>query len=209
MPDHRLSHTLNLVLRPIEGEEPSLERLNTMLGENGFGLFLMVLSLPSALPVPAPGYSTPFGIVLLFLAGQMILARPSPWLPQGAARRRISRRLGERIARTGERFFGFLERWVRPRHQWISGRWGLPLMGLLTACMAALMILPIPLTNTAPALVIFLIGVGLSEKDGLLCAAACVIGGLAVAFYGLVIYLAFTYGIAGAGELLDWLRGAG
>ncbi|MBT5692093.1 MAG: exopolysaccharide biosynthesis protein, partial [Opitutae bacterium] len=41
--------------------------------EKGFGILLMMFALPSALPVPAPGYSIPFGIILALLAGQLIL----------------------------------------------------------------------------------------------------------------------------------------
>ncbi len=33
--------------------------------ERIFGFLLVILSLPSALPVPAPGYSTPFGILFI------------------------------------------------------------------------------------------------------------------------------------------------
>ena len=49
--------------------------------ERIFGFLLAILSLPSALPVPAPGYSVPFGIAIFFLAIQLIIGRDRPWLP--------------------------------------------------------------------------------------------------------------------------------
>ena len=51
------------------------------VGEKGFGMLLVVLSLPSALPVPAPGYSTPFGLVMALIALQMVCGRRTVWLP--------------------------------------------------------------------------------------------------------------------------------
>ena len=41
-------------------------------GERIFGFLFVILSLPSALPVPAPGYSIPFGIVGA-LGGHLLL----------------------------------------------------------------------------------------------------------------------------------------
>lgn len=49
--------------------------------ERIFGFLLVILSLPSALPVPAPGYSTPFGVLIFLLAIQLIAGAKTPWLP--------------------------------------------------------------------------------------------------------------------------------
>ena len=35
-----------------------------LAGERVFGFLFVILALPSALPVPAPGYSIPFGILV-------------------------------------------------------------------------------------------------------------------------------------------------
>ena len=35
-----------------------------LAGERVFGFLFVILALPSALPVPAPGYSIPFGILM-------------------------------------------------------------------------------------------------------------------------------------------------
>jgi hypothetical protein len=52
-----------------------------LAGERIFGFLLVILSLPSALPVPAPGYSVPFGILIFILAVQLIIGAKTPWLP--------------------------------------------------------------------------------------------------------------------------------
>ena len=79
-------------------------------------------------------------------------------------------------------------------------------MGLLIVLMSALMILPIPLTNTFPAMVIFLVGVGLSEEDGLLAILAFAIGLAALALYGAIIYLLITEGPQAIDALKEWAQ---
>lgn len=177
------------------------------IGDRGFGLLLLVLSLPSALPVPAPGYSTPFGILLFILALQMIFGRRTPWLPARAAGMGIKGKFVEGMLSFLEKFFGKVEFLIKPRLRWVGSRAGLFFLGLLTLIMAGLMILPIPLTNTAPAFVIFLIGTGLSEEDGVFCLLAAVLGVMATAVYALVLYLFFRFGIAGLDQITDWVKG--
>jgi len=77
------------------------------IGDRGFGVLLIILSLPSALPVPAPGYSTPFGILIAVLALQMIAGRTTPWLPERAARTKLHRRQ-QAIYQVQRRFADFV-----------------------------------------------------------------------------------------------------
>ena len=54
-----LGETLQRLLKADDERDLSIGEITRAVGEKGFGLLLIVLSLPSALPVPAPGYSTP------------------------------------------------------------------------------------------------------------------------------------------------------
>ena len=63
------------------------------------------------------------------------------------------------------------------------------------------MILPIPLTNTAPAMVIFIIGVAMTEDDGLGMLAACGLAVCAVLLYIGVFWAISYYGLQGVDEL--------
>ena len=60
----------------------SLQKVMEYTEKSTFGFLLVILSLPSALPVPAPGYSIPFGILLIILAVQIILRKQTPWFPK-------------------------------------------------------------------------------------------------------------------------------
>lgn len=78
---------LSLELERYFFEETALTKVTlsdilNLAGERTFGFLFVLLSLPSALPLPAPGYSVPFGVVMLVLAVQLVVGRRRPWLPQ-------------------------------------------------------------------------------------------------------------------------------
>ncbi len=202
-----LSDNLRRSLGENDGSDISLKRILENVDEQGFGLLLMVLSLPSALPIPAAGYSTPFGILFIVLGIQMLIGRHRPWLPEWAARRTMTRSFAEKAIGMATRWLGHVEKLVHPRLKWISSPFGSRFLSFVVVVMAALMTLPIPTTNTFPAAVIFLIGVGLSEKDGLFCLGACAVGVLAIALYSVIIYILITQGMEGVLQFKEWIKG--
>jgi len=189
------------------GDRIGVRLIADRVGDKGFGILLVILSLPSALPVPAPGYSTPFGIVLMLLGLQMMSGRGRPWLPERVLRKEISKEFAGKLVRSANRFLGLAERLIRPRMRWINRKGGRMFLGCVVLLMASLMILPIPLTNTLPAGVIFLVGVSLSEDDGLVAIGSFLAGLLAAAFYAYIIYLLATVGMEGVVQLKDWIKG--
>jgi hypothetical protein len=72
--------------------------------------------------------------------------------------------------------------------------------------MACLMMLPIPLTNTFPAIVIFMIGIGLSEEDGLLAIGAFTVGCCALILYAGIVYIVLTQGVEAIEPIKDWIK---
>lgn len=200
-----LSDNLEAVL--LSGEEHrTVEEIVSAIGEKGFGLLLVILSLPSALPVPAPGYSTPFGLILALIGLQMLMGKSKPWLPRRALRKKIGRERAVKWMGTLRKTLHRIEKWIKPRHLWIQKKAGRMFLGFVVFTMSLLMILPIPLTNTAPAAVIFLVGVALSEDDGLLAMAGFILGILALFFYILIIYMVIVYGTEGVAQLKEWIR---
>jgi hypothetical protein len=165
--ERSLAEGLREMLENASGDRVLMRQFFECFREKGFGILLMMFALPSALPVPAPGYSIPFGIILALLAGQLILGRKIPWLPEWMLRISFKRSFMEKMVPAGIAFLTRTETLVRPRFQWFSGRLLQLLSALLVIVMALFMMIPIPGTNTAPAMVIFLIGLGLSQNDGL------------------------------------------
>lgn len=79
-------------------------------------------------------------------------------------------------------------------------------MGFLICIIALIMALPFPLTNTVPAIVIFFIGVGLAESDGLICLIGALLGVVTIIAYGYAFFLFLFYGKAALWGLWDWVR---
>lgn len=189
-----LAEALSQSLQPDPGAALRLGTLTQGVGKQSFGLTLLLLALPSALPVPAPGYSTPFGIAILLISLQMLLGRQALWLPRRMAQIKLPSKLATKLAKAAQKFLSFSERWIRPRQMWITQSSAQNGFALIVAAMATLMILPIPLTNSAPAMVIFLIGLALAESDGLLAILAGLLGLIALLLYAGMLYLLITQG---------------
>jgi len=88
MPQESLSAILDRMATHSEKGDLSLDELFRQIGDKSYGILLVVLALPSALPVPAAGYSTPFGLLLAILGFQMLFGRKSLWLPAWARRKK-------------------------------------------------------------------------------------------------------------------------
>ena len=201
-----LAETLENTLASEDQGGLSIGELTDAVGEKGFGLVLVLLSLPSALPVPAPGYSTPFGIAIALLALQMLIGRQTVCLPASLQRIRIKPSLAKKMIGAVNKFLRTVEHLIRPRQQWVRARLGQSGLAIVILMMACLMMLPIPLTNTLPAMVIFLIGIGLSEEDGLLAIGAFAVGSVAVLLYGYIIYLMLSQGPEAVEGIKDWIK---
>ena len=201
----RLSDELQGLLQT-DGDGLTVGQLVERVGHRGFGLPPLVLSLPSALPVPAAGYSVPFGLLLLVLALQMLIGKKRPVFPARMERIRISGNMASKLLNGAAWIFKRLEWIVRPRMRWVGRRAGLTLMGVLVMIMAILMMIPIPMTNTFPAFVIFLIGVGLTEEDGFFALGACFVGICAVLLYGALVWAIIAYGPEVVTTIKDAIR---
>ena len=202
---HTLSEALEQLLQNSSTGELSIGDLCSAINDKGYGLLLIILSLPSALPIPAPGYSTPFGIAIALIGVQMLGGRRTIWLPKKIKVFKVKSSVASKMIQVGTRFIRTLERFIRPRLHTVYSGIGYSLAALLTIIMALLMILPIPLTNTFPASVIFLIGVGLTEKDGLFGIIAYSVGIVAVTLYALIIFIVVTQGLPAIDQVKGWL----
>lgn len=171
-----------------------LSELVNNLGSKSFGLLLVFLSLPSALPIPAPGYSTPFGIAITLIAFQLILGRSSLKLPQSLEKIEFKKGITQKILKSAIRFLDKTETLIKPRWPKMQSKKMQWIISILLILLASLMILPIPMTNTLPAMIIFLLAISLSENDGLLTLISLGLSLLVLVFYSGILYLMITKG---------------
>ncbi len=148
-------------------ERVDLGTIIQFMGRRSIGALLLVLALPMALPIPAPGVSVIFGIPLILISGQLLLGRRHAWLPERLARRSISRVDFVIFVNQALPTLHFLERIVRPRLDWMAGDWVLIPVGAICLLLAIIITLPIPLGHMVPGAAISFLAVGVIERDGL------------------------------------------
>ena len=186
MPDHQTSaadslHALSAMLRSTDSI--SLGDLLKELGAHGFGVVVLVLGAASFIPGPAPV----FGAALCAAGMALALGREVIWLP-GRLRRRPLRAahaiaIIDRVLPIVMR----LERMLRRRWPHTLNGHARRLIGLACIANGIVIILPIPFGNTAPAISVLILSLGLVASDGV-----AVIAGLAasVVSVGIAVMLA-------------------
>lgn len=201
---HKLSNDLSDYIFATEREDKiTLEEILNLAGERIFGFLLVILSLPSALPIPAPGYSIPFGILIFLLAIQLISGAKTPWLPAKMLGGSMKIDTARKFLKMGLPWLKRVEAITKPRLTYISlSLPGRVIMGSAIALMAVSMMIPIPGTNTAPAMGIFVTAFGMQEDDGFIVLAGLILCLLAGTVSASIIYAA----IWGGSTIIDILK---
>jgi hypothetical protein len=160
----RTSDLLRALAAAHPGPRVSLGEVVEALGERGFGILILLLALPNAVPGPAmPGFSAAFAIPLSFLTAQLAGGREEPRLPSWLLRRSMTLAGFRQLVAYAAPPMSRVELWLKPRPGLPEKRWlGLALL-LLTLALAV----PIPFANLPPALALTLVALGLIEKDGI------------------------------------------
>ncbi|MGD1912461.1 MAG: exopolysaccharide biosynthesis protein [Rivularia sp. (in: cyanobacteria)] len=201
----KLSNELNRFFFEEErGDTVTLENILELAGESIFGFLFVILSLPSALPGPAPGYSIPFAIVMFFFASQLIIGRKEPWLPSKLANRPIKTKLAQKFIKGGIPWLRRIEAVTRPRLPFVCTTFaGKIIFGVAISLMSIFMMIPIPGTKTLPAIGSFVTGFGLLEDDGAISLAGFTICAIAAILIGSI----FAVASCGGTSLIDQIKG--
>ena len=143
------------------GEEITLGEMAESFGDRAFGLLILLLCLPSLLPLMASVFGTP----MLILGVQMGMGRRVPKLPGFIARQSIKRSDLLRLSGASSKWLRVVEQYVKPRPGFFTSPIGDRLFGWLTAYVAIMLILPGPGTNGPPAFGNIIMALGLVEHD--------------------------------------------
>ena len=153
-----------------------LGEFTDVLQLRGYNALLLFLAFPFVTPVPLPGVSTPFGLVIALLGLRMALAQ-QPWLPEHLKARELPRRFLPKLLLTASRMFTRLEKLLKPRllypefpaaFQRASG------VIIILCGLLLLLPLPVPFSNAFPAFTIILLAAAGLERDGAVFLAGCV-----------------------------------
>jgi len=157
-------------------EALSLGDLLDRFSERSFGVFLLIVMLPTFIPIPV-GMGAISGVLTSLIGLQFLARLEHPWLPRFLARQEVHRyRIISFRNRMG-RWLDRLERLTRPRNLAILQH---PVAhaftGLLLTLLGVLLSLPLPLTNYPFGLVLLAFAFALIERDGRLMLLAWTLG---------------------------------
>ena len=195
----RLSEVFARLARDAHGPV-SIGHIRDALGNRSFAPLLVLFAAFNLLPLP-PGASAILGLPLIIISAQMVYGTRQPWLPNALARRSLNadtfRSAMEWIIPRLIR----IERVIRPRYWPFWRRRGDRIIGCLALALAIVVTLPIPLGNWLPAFATALLGLALSERDGVLLAVG---GAQSVASFCVIAAVVGAAGIA-THAALGWL----
>jgi len=139
------------------------------LGPRGYAVLVLILALPFAQPIPIPGLSTVFGLMIAHVAFSFVLGR-EPWVPKRFETRTIPSGFFNKVIRLAAWIIRLLEKRLHPRISvladivWVRrAHAGLMVISGLVLALP----LPFPFTNSFPAWTIIFVAAGLLERDGL------------------------------------------
>jgi hypothetical protein len=195
----RLSEVFAQLARDAHGPI-SIGHIRDALGNRSFAPLLVLFAAFNLLPLP-PGTSAILGLPLIIVSAQMVYGAKQTWLPSALANRSLNadtfRSMMDWIIPRLIR----IERVIRPRYWPFWRKQGDRVIGCIALVLAIVVTLPIPLGNWLPAFATALLGLALSERDGLLL----VVGG-AVCVAAMIVIVA-VIGVAGVATnaALGWL----
>lgn len=178
----------------------SIGHIRDALGNRSFAPLLVLFAAFNLLPLP-PGASAVLGLPLIIVSAQMVYGAKQTWLPSYLSDRSLNadtfRSMMEWIIPRLIR----IERVIRPRYWPFWRRQGDRIIGGIALVLAVVVTLPIPLGNWLPAFATALLGLALSERDGLLLAIG---GAISVASFCVIAAVVGAAGFA-TNAALGWL----
>ena len=160
----------------------------------------MLFAAFNLLPLP-PGASAILGLPLIIVSAQMVYGTKQAWLPASSSNRSLNadtfRSMMDWIIPRLIR----IERVIRPRYWPFWRKQGDRIIGCMALVLAIVVTLPIPLGNWLPAFATALLGLALSERDGILLAVG---GAISVASFCVIAAVIGAAGFA-THAALGWL----
>ncbi len=187
-PRGRLSTDIERVLEAFAHREVTLGEIIALMQQRAYSFLLLIVALPFCTPVPLPGLSTPFGLVIAFI-GLRIACGLHPWLPERLLRVRLPAKWLPRMFRAAERPVRWIERHLRPKYSMLVQAPALRRLHGVVICICGLLLLlplPIPFTNLFPAVAIALLACAMLEADGRFSIAGGIFFLVAVAYFTLL-----------------------
>jgi hypothetical protein len=174
----RASQILADLARNWPQERVSLGDIEAALGDRGFGLMILVFTLPALIP----GVAMLAVIPLVLLAIQLVLGMSKPWLPKVLHRRSAAKADFQRVIGRLLPHFERAEKVLKPRLNFFATSYAERLIGLACLVLSLLLPLPWPFGNLMVAVPLFVLALALVERDGLFALGGLVLAAISSGF---------------------------
>jgi hypothetical protein len=167
--------------------------------KRGVHFCLLLIALPFIGPVPLPGFSIPFGLLVTFLGAGLMVDQP-PWLPRPLMKRQLSGAAFMRLMHGSSVLMEKLEKVLRPRWAFVERHAIFARAGgglIMISGLFMMLPFPLPFSNSLPAWTVILLATGTLAHDGLFF------------FFGFISFILsvifFAFVAAGGHATMEWL----
>jgi hypothetical protein len=186
----RIADVLADLVRPRgagDDPNPTLQTLTEALGKRSFGIVLVLFGLPNLLPIP--GLPMLCGLVIGVVGVQMMLGAQNLKLPGWLSQRRINRADMAKLVTKADPSLRALEKLMRPRLASLTSPQSQRMLGFIILALGIALQAPIPFFGgIAPGLGVILIGLAMTERDGILLFIGLVVSSFAMTFTFILTY---------------------
>lgn len=168
-----------------------IKDLIAYFGDRSLIFIIAVLSLPIALPFTPPGINTIFAVVCLILILRWMIGSKNFKLPNWVEDKKIPFSPDGKFFIGMKKLLNWIEFVVKARNErLISSKFSRLILGFGLLSSSTVMLIPLPIINSASSLLVLLISVSILSKDGRIAIIAAVIG---------ILLLLVTVGIVAFG----------
>src|SRR3989442_1720272 len=137
------------------------------VAQRGFGLIMIVLALPTMIPVLPPGSGELIGLLYILLGAEMLIGQQRPWLPGRVRNYRLASGTMQVLRERGIPLLQRIERLTRPRATWIPDAILTRTTAIAVLLLGIILLSPLPFFNTIPAMTVLILGIGLFNREAL------------------------------------------
>lgn len=193
-----LAQMLTAIIDDIQGETVTLKELMEKAGREGMLIICALATLPFLIPISIPGVSTVFGAAIVLIACALLLDR-LPWLPRRIHEKELDAHKLIPALRKGVKLVSRIDKVLKPRVLPLTASALLRINSMAIVFGGVLLMAPfglIPFSNTAPAVAILLLTVGMIQRDGLFVLLGYAALVATLIYFSFLIYMAWLGGTA-------------
>lgn len=188
------SNIISNIPEKIKRDEVTLKDFLELIGKSGRLITCMVLAVPFLIPISIPGTGIVAGLIIFIISTSLMFDKdylvPSRLMNYKMSKKRLIKLLNATF-----RLLTRMEKYIKPRLLIMTRKSVMRKINsslMIFSAMLFMAPLPIPLTDTLPALCVFFLAAGTLECDGYLILASYATILITTIYFSSVILLSYT-----------------